>query len=368
MLNIYLSDKKIQYINEINDICTTNQIPVFILGCGIYGDIVAEYLKVMGITTIIGYTVDDEYITEEQIQKGVIRFSEYLEKYSKISPLVFGIYDYDAIIRKKEQYKSLISHMYDFHIAVVNGKRVDWNSGYVMDNYDKFEHTYNMLTSEKSRLTMNAYINAAVAGEFHDLYVNYRDEVPYFNEKLVGQKIDRLFDCGAFDGDSAHDFIRFFQNYEHIYEFEPDISNVSKIINRVKNEEIRDLSIIEKGVWSETTTLRFSSEGKSSSSLSDKGDVTIDVMKLDDMYDRFTPSSLIKMDIEGSELEALKGSAKVISEISPYLAICVYHKREDLITIPQYIESLVDSGVYEYHIGFQGLDLAELVFYAIPKR
>ena len=55
----------------------------------------------------------------------------------------------------------------------------------------------------------------------------------------------------------------------------------------------------------------------------------------------------------------------MISNISPSLAICAYHKIEDLITIPQYIESLVVPGTYNYYIGYQGTDLTELVFYAV---
>ena len=74
------------------------------------------------------------------------------------------------------------------------------------------------------------------------------------------------------------------------------------------------------------------------------------------------------MDIEGSELDALKGARNTISTKHPTLAICVYHKEQDLIQIPQFINSLVDDGVYKYYLRFHGLDLAELVFYAIPIR
>lgn len=319
----------------------------------------------MGIAAPIYFTEEDNFVNEERKIEGVIPLSEYVLKYGRIAPLVFGIYDYRIVLRIKEEYKNMVSHMFDFHLAVVNGERVDWNKDYVIDNYENFNYTYNLLSSNKSKAVMNAYLNAAVAGEYHELYEKYADNVPYFNSILKHKKIKKLFDCGAYDGDSAHDFARVFSDYECIYEFEPDISNIEKIKNRIKNENISDIVIINKGVWSETTTLRFASEGKSSSSISECGDSSIDVIKLDDMYDEFTADSLIKMDIEGSELEALKGASRVISEISPSLAICVYHKREDMITIPQYIDSLVKTGTYNYYIGYQGVDLAELVFYAI---
>ena len=367
MLSISQNDQKKHNLKEIFEITAGNAGRVMIFGGGVYAKIVADYLAENGVNAQIRYVLDDPYVTEERKKEGMITFSEYLKDYAQEIPLVFGVYDYRIIQKKREQYGKMIPHMYEFHFAVVNNKRVVWDRTYVEGHWEQFRETYEMLSSEKSRKTMQAYLNAAVADGFQELFTEYHEEVPYFCDYLAGRRVDRLFDCGAYDGDSAHDFIRAYPEYERIYEFEPDRSNISKIEERIKTEQIRDLTIVDKGVWSETTTLCFRAEGKSSSGIADEGEIRIDVIKLDDMYEEFTSNSLIKMDIEGSELEALKGAERVIREISPSLAICVYHKREDLITIPQYINSLVGKGVYEYHIGYQGLDLAELVFYAVAK-
>jgi hypothetical protein len=60
-------------------------------------------------------------------------------------------------------------------------------------------------------------------------------------------------------------------------------------------------------------------------------------------------ATFIKMDIEGAEFNALKGAERTIRKHKPKLAVCVYHKAEDLITIPQYIKSLVP----EYKLYFR---------------
>ncbi len=45
--------------------------------------------------------------------------------------------------------------------------------------------------------------------------------------------------------------------------------------------------------------------------------------------------TFIKMDIEGSEANALRGAEKIIRTYKPKLAISVYHKKDDLWTIPK---------------------------------
>ena len=69
------------------------------------------------------------------------------------------------------------------------------------------------------------------------------------------------------------------------------------------------------------------------------------------------------MDIEGSELAALKGARETILKYKPTLAICVYHKKADLYEIPEYILSLVP----EYKLYFRAYyDFADdFILYAV---
>ncbi len=71
----------------------------------------------------------------------------------------------------------------------------------------------------------------------------------------------------------------------------------------------------------------------------------------------------IKMDIEGSEMEAIDGSSKIIREFKPRLAISGYHKPDDFWQIPNKLIS-INSG-YKIYFGHHSPVPWESVFYAV---
>jgi len=75
------------------------------------------------------------------------------------------------------------------------------------------------------------------------------------------------------------------------------------------------------------------------------------------------PVTYIKMDIEGAELNALKGAANTIKKNKPRLAICVYHKPEDILEIPVFLSELVPS--YQFYLRHHSQYYIETVLYAV---
>lgn len=80
--------------------------------------------------------------------------------------------------------------------------------------------------------------------------------------------------------------------------------------------------------------------------------------------------TLINADIEGNELELLKSLQKIIVRDRPVLAICAYHKRSDLIDLPEYLNSIVNDYTFilRKYTGWTAAscESVELVLYAIP--
>ena len=74
--------------------------------------------------------------------------------------------------------------------------------------------------------------------------------------------------------------------------------------------------------------------------MSESGDIVIEQKLFDNLQVETIGDVMVKMDIEGFELNALKGMQEFIRENKPYLAICIYHKERDLYEIAQYIKSL----------------------------
>lgn len=84
---------------------------------------------------------------------------------------------------------------------------------------------------------------------------------------------------------------------------------------------------------------------------------------MDDVVDEKV--TFIKMDIEGAEYEALLGAKETIQKNKPKLAISIYHKPEDIISIPKLIKSMVPN--YRLYIRHYSNADNETVLYAIPS-
>ena len=93
------------------------------------------------------------------------------------------------------------------------------------------------------------------------------------------------------------------------------------------------------------------------------GTVTIETAAIDEIVkdDKVT---FLKLDVEGAEMKALQGAKNTIMKNKPRLAVCIYHKPEDIIEIPAHLLSLNPD--YYFYIRYYNFSYNETVLYAIP--
>jgi len=223
---------------------------------------------------------------------------------------------------------------------------------------DGYEWAYSFFEDERSRNAILDRVRLRLLGTRPRPNTTFS---MYYEDGFISLSQDEIFvDCGVWYGDTVVQFIDKMEAagkaYKKIYAFEPSESNrvaATKHLSPYINVEI-----VPKGVWSSETELFFvdSLMGNSSHFASaqfqgedPKEGHIVPVTSLDLFFDlkgNEKPKDMptfIKMDIEGSEKEALRGAANIIKLAKPKLAICAYHKIEDIYELPQTILGIRDD-------------------------
>jgi len=171
----------------------------------------------------------------------------------------------------------------------------------------------------------------------------------------------RLIDCGAYNGDS----IRLFESYQYEIEtliaFEPELPNFYQLIKNIKH--INGV-FLPCGVSSTAKTVRFKSGAGEAGRASSEGDITIQMMSIDESFAKAAPN-LIKMDIEGGEREAILGAKATIIKHRPGLAVSAYHLPNDLWQLGLLIYEIEPN--YQFYMRSHAYSSFETVLYAVPK-
>ena len=127
----------------------------------------------------------------------------------------------------------------------------------------------------------------------------------YFDNSIIKLGNEDVFvDAGCYDGASSVDFVKLCGgNYSKIYAFEPDHDNFLKCKNTFNENKMNNFTLFETGLWSADDTLNFTSTSAGDSRINAEGTAVIQGVSLDKVL-KGEKATFIKMDIEGSELEA----------------------------------------------------------------
>lgn len=174
-------------------------------------------------------------------------------------------------------------------------------------------------------------------------------------------------DIGVLNLQNSIDFAEWANNsaggFEKIYAFEPDSKAYTYSMKRlaeIDGEDRKKIELVNLGLGSEEKMVEFPVEYKGSGAKKNNEMISLKVVSLD-AYLNGKPVTFVKMDVEGAEMDVLLGMQKTIVKYKPKLAVCIYHKHEDLFDISSFLLDLVPE--YKFHIRHYNSNETECVLF-----
>jgi FkbM family methyltransferase len=332
---------------------------VCLFGAGFYSREIEDLLSTYGVT-VSCRIVDEEYKNEN-----TLTIKQASERYGNFS-CIPAICANPEELRHKIESSGLVRRE-DIHLIDCRF----WREFAGIRDPEKIEtlrSLHDQLSDDISRQTLRSFVNAKLTHYIDDL-PTLRVLPQYFPACLpqfTPHKDDVIVDAGAFDGDTIRAMLTLmgedFKPKEY-HAFEPDQKNFAKLLEYSTLTGKDFIRPYNSGLWSQDTSLSFAGEGTTRSAVTVAGKATTRVIDLDQL--KLKPT-LIKMDIEGAEQNAILGAAETIRQYKPNLAITVYHSLDDLVSIPRLIKSL--SADYRFFLRAHANYTEELVLYATNRK
>lgn len=231
------------------------------------------------------------------------------------------------------------------------------------DNRRNLEFLHDQFEDESSKNAFAARVKAYLTGDTgYFLSANFAE---YFHPLVHPEEGDILIDGGVSDMvGSQRLFAKNVGETGQVHGFEPIeemYATAREALSAYPQYHLHCLGLGEKTEQVQFMMKRDSSHVCESGG---EGSVTCQLTSLDDFVAEKALSRVdcIKLDVEGSELAALKGAANTIRTHKPKLIICLYHKVEDMITLPLYVKELVPE--YRLYMAHHSAFFGDSILYA----
>lgn len=237
---------------------------------------------------------------------------------------------------------------------------IDNNIADIETNFSKYQWLYELLEDPLSKDILETVLDMRFNNLLspllkHSVISQYFDVISNF------ENIDVFVDCGGYHGETSTYFINNNPNYKRIYFFEPFPAAMLIAKNELSSQNV---DFIQKAVYCKSGVLKMTTNREDGNSISLDGEILIETCEMDDVI--IEKVDFIKLDIEGSEMDALFGAAKIIKAYQPIITVAIYHKQTHFWEIPQYLLTLIpESKIYLRH---NNDGIYETILHVIPKR
>jgi FkbM family methyltransferase len=223
---------------------------------------------------------------------------------------------------------------------------------------------FDLLADDASRAVFASIVRAFQMGDDGCYAVSGYEQ--YHHPAVRPEAGDVVIDGGAFTGDTAAVFARSVGATGRIIAFEPFAGSHAELERNTAGLACQ-CTCVNRALWSDKRTLRFaaSPDAPAGNAVAAHGSVEVRTTTIDAVVEELgLPSvDLIKLDVEGAELEALLGARRTIERFRPRLQVCLYHSIDDLWRLPLHLAESHPG--YTYHLGHHATDPHETVLYAV---
>ncbi len=181
---------------------------------------------------------------------------------------------------------------------------------------------------------------------------------------------DVIIDAGACFADTALAFAASAGPGGRVLAFEIDPGNLEVARHNLRrNDRISSrIELVAQGLGRTAGTLYMHGSGPGARLSNEPDGLQVPVTTIDEFVARHVLPRVdfIKMDIEGSESDALKGGRETLTKCRPRLAISVYHHAADIARIPVWLNGLGLG--YRFFLDHYTIHHEETVLYATTEK
>lgn len=240
-------------------------------------------------------------------------------------------------------------------------------------NINEYEEVFSVWQDDISKRLYIENISSRLSGNFMELH-KLEDGTTFFDKELLRNRADSVYvDVGAYTGDTVCRFLEYAGTYKKMIAIEADQENCDCLRRFVQYGRIRDIQVIQCGVWSEERAMQFYTTSHNSDmnydmsnfyrSTDEQADnhtlkkcaanpfeMVVEqkqVDTLDHLLGEERPT-LMKINAMAADLPILKGAKRVITECRPDIILEYGVRPSYLVDEIKYLKEL--AAEYQFYL------------------
>lgn len=312
--------------------------PVVLYGMGNAADEIFAQFSRLGVP-VADVFASDAFVRGQFFHGILVKtFAQIVEKYSDfVIVTAFAVHDKAMI----EHFFALASRYELFAPDIPVAGEGLFTHKFFAAHLADFEWIDSRLADETSRRVLRQILSYKLTGNISYLADDFCEKSALFS--LLGTKTQEDYlDLGAYNGDSIADFLVCTGGkFRTITALEPNAKNFQKLqknMAALSQQHPDRIALHQAAAWHKNQTLFFSSGAGKNSTVQQTGTETAAVTV--DSLLAGKAVSFIKMDLEGSEQNALQGARQTIAGQQPKLMLACYHRIDDLFALPRCVQNI----------------------------